>query len=97
MTVEEGIARALAEWRSGEHAEPWEVGMYMDAAAALTPLLNRVRAEALREAATAQEELSMDPRDTPLPHENGWRFITVSEWLRTRADRIEQNSEDSNG
>lgn len=47
MDIREEIARRLAEWRSGDHVEPWEVDMYMDAAAALTPLLNRVRAEAV--------------------------------------------------
>ena len=92
MAIEEEIARvidkAFDDWQ-GEESEAAFV------TARLAPLLNRVRAEALREAATAQEEASMDPRDTPLPHEDGWRFITVGDWLRSRADRIEQNSEGS--
>lgn len=104
MTIEEEVARALAEWRSGEHAEPWEVDMYMDAAAALSPLLNRVRAEALREAA---EDLNKRFQDIPAWTEAYREGVRTDDWmqggvrmtmsaidvLRDRADRIEQNSE----
>lgn len=81
MTFEEEVARTLAEWRSGEHAEPWEVDMYMDAAAAVMPLVKRAQAEALRDA-HADIQAYTDS-GAPFGHR------PVEEFLLQRADRIE--------
>lgn len=57
-------------------------------AAALTPLLNSVRAEALREAA----QVMLDG-DRGLPFDDDQDVAIPSAWLVEYADRIEQNSE----
>ncbi|WP_404474807.1 hypothetical protein [Microbacterium aerolatum] len=100
MAIEEEIARvidkAFDDWQ-GEESEAAFV------TARLTPLLNRVRAEALKEAAKELEErwttysvgvqthpagvATISPRGSV---RTGQEFAKV---LRARADRIEQNSE----
>lgn len=83
--IEEEIARILHEnfnaARGRNGVSPLKL------AQSLSPLLNRVRAEALREAALRHEvkfgeEFAETILSTP-----------ASRWLRAEAERIEQNSE----
>lgn len=60
---------------------------YEAVAAALSPLLNRVRAEALRGAAVKAQEAFVD-------EQGGIGYARVrTDWLHAEANRIEQNSE----
>ena len=85
----EAAARAL--WQNGSSANPcpWdEVSSGLQsryrffAAAALSAAAPIIRAEALREAADAIDENQYDDLDPFL-----------ADWLRSRADRIEEGSE----
>lgn len=88
MSIEEEIGSVLAgAVRSSARIEDW--------AAALSPLLNRVRAEALRAEANRTQP-------SYLIHEDGTKEHLVDlpvhsgpapRLLREQADRIEQNSE----
>ena len=82
MAIEEEIARvidkAFDDWQ-GEESEAAFV------TARLAPLLNRVRAEALREAHADLQAYT--DSGAPFGHR------PVEEFLLHRADRIEQNSE----
>lgn len=87
MGIREEIARRLAEWRSGEHAEPWEVDMYMDAAEAVMPVVQRAQAGALRNYRERLLEQNIDRFGVVLPdlHE-------VLDDLDEEADRIEKEA-----
>lgn len=91
MSVEEEIARALRE----EMKHDGDFDPFYDYTedserytAALTPLLNRVRAEALREAANPfMDRLNGEGNG------RAYNSYTVARLLRERAEAIEQNSE----
>lgn len=83
--IEEEIARTLAEWRSGEHAEPWEVEMYSDAAELLMPLVRKAQAEAWEQGFDAHEADWLHHKDS------GWGDEDCLDG--TYNPYIEQNSE----
>lgn len=81
MTIEEEIEQAFHEWWNATDDDGAHISAY------IMPIVNRVRAEALREAANETK------REAPGEPCAGATFTAHAAWLNARADRIEQNSE----
>lgn len=86
MTEQQSIRDELSVL-SYEHPDGYRAHLHSKAIDAILPLLNRLRAEALREAAAeARRNLGTEASG----HTSTY---SVRKWLSKRADTIEQNSE----